>query len=684
MTFKNTSRAACALAIVSSALAQTPVDLIDEDFTSATLITNSRIRSTQADGNFWAGNKAATDWTVGGGLLSNAGTSLTGSATEGALSQIVATDALATDLAALTLSFDYTVGATATLKFALIGYTANLQDGGGTSDILMNNGTSNGALQNNTQAELRYGDINLLTGADMTQSITNDLTFAPGTSGSHSMTIDLTKYSWHDDEPADATPANTPGLSGDIASIADFDYVVLVAVNDLSSDIGVTATTLDNIILTAKPLPTSTWDGDSDGNWATTANWVDDVLPTSSDNLIFTGIANAVTNNDLAAGIEYNGISFANTADGENFSLGGNSIILGGDILQPSAASGSITDTISLDMELNGNRAVNSGTGHNLLISGIISQDGSTRALTKIGDGTLTLTAANTYAGRTNLGENDPQIAGGTLIIENDAAMGTGQLFFENDATFELGVSGLTVANELGIFNRPGALSLRTVRLDLPGTTTGSLTGAVDIRFAATNGFAVDVGTDDTLTMSGEISTGAGGGAGITKVGDGTLIISSTTNSYLGNTTVSEGTLSLGDGALDTQLSDSSDVIVESGAVLDLNFTSTDTIRSLFVGGVQVAAGTYSAADFTELTGAGFLEVTTSLLPNIISIEVDGSGDVVLTLDGPVTGLTVQQSEDLATDFADVASTPGPNTLTVDAANVDLDMDGADFFRVRN
>ncbi|MEP4077289.1 PEP-CTERM sorting domain-containing protein [Haloferula sp.] len=244
-----------AILLAPSALATL---LISEDFTSATLSTNARIRTDQSNGNFYTDNDPVSDWTISGGIISNAGTSLTGSSTEGALSQVVSTNALATDLTSLTLSFDYTVGATATLKFALIGYTANLQDGGGTSNILMNNGTSNGALQNNTQAELRHGDINLLTGADMTQSITNDLTFASGTSGSHSVTIDLTGYAWHADEAADATTPNTPGLSGSISSIADFDYVVLVAVNDLSSDVGVTATTLDNIVLEAVPEPSST------------------------------------------------------------------------------------------------------------------------------------------------------------------------------------------------------------------------------------------------------------------------------------------------------------------------------------------------------------------------------------------------------------------------------------------
>ena len=67
-------------------------------------------------------------------------------------------------------------------------------------------------------------------------------------------------------------------------------------------------------------------------------------------------------------------------------------------------------------------------------------------------------------------------------------------------------------------------------------------------------------------------------------------------------------------------------------------------------------------------------------VPNITDITIDGSGNVILTLDGPVAGLTAQQSDDLtAGSFIDVPSTAGANTLTIDAANVDPDANGRDF-----
>ena len=299
---KNLITTLCTLAIVGSADAQTSVSLIDDDFSSGTLSGNSRVRSDQANGNFFVFNNfpddLVSDWTITGGVLSNEGTAIGNAQTEGAVSQVIETSGFSTDLTSLTLSFDYEVGATARLRFALIGYTLNVQDGQSVDNrILLNSGTSSGSLQNDTQAELRHGDINLFTGADMSQSITNDLTFEPGTSGSSSVTIDLTAYAWQDDELATATPTNDPGLSGSITSIADFDFVVLVAVVDLDSDVGVTATTIDNISLTATNGDSSTIPNiiaielDASGNVVLTLDGSENGLVVQQSNDLATGFA---------------------------------------------------------------------------------------------------------------------------------------------------------------------------------------------------------------------------------------------------------------------------------------------------------------------------------------------------------------------------------------------------------
>jgi autotransporter-associated beta strand protein len=61
------------------------------------------------------------------------------------------------------------------------------------------------------------------------------------------------------------------------------------------------------------------------------------------------------------------------------------------------------------------------------------------------------------------------------------------------------------------------------------------------------SGLLFDVGTDDTLTLSGNMTTGAGTG-GLEKTGAGTLILTRA-NTYTGGTTVNAGTLQIGDGS---------------------------------------------------------------------------------------------------------------------------------------
>jgi autotransporter-associated beta strand protein len=112
------------------------------------------------------------------------------------------------------------------------------------------------------------------------------------------------------------------------------------------------------------------------------------------------------------------------------------------------------------------------------------------------------------------------------------------------------------------------------------------------------------VGNATSTTFDGVIS----GSGGLVKQGSGLLILSGA-NSYTGSTTVSGGTLQLGNGISPTNLADSADVIVETGAMLALNYTGTDVIDELWVDGNRLPPGIYSSA--TEfITGTGTLTVS--------------------------------------------------------------------------
>jgi autotransporter-associated beta strand protein len=123
-----------------------------------------------------------------------------------------------------------------------------------------------------------------------------------------------------------------------------------------------------------------------------------------------------------------------------------------------------------------------------------------------------------------------------------------------------------------------------------------------------------------TGTLSGVVS----GPGGLTKHGDGALVLSNAGSSYGGDTRVlpaptapAVSTLSF----TNPILPDGRDVYLsETGTALNLNFSGADTVRSLFVDGAPQPVGTYGASDNLSvpeafrksfITGGGLLEVTT-------------------------------------------------------------------------
>ena len=113
------------------------------------------------------------------------------------------------------------------------------------------------------------------------------------------------------------------------------------------------------------------------------------------------------------------------------------------------------------------------------------------------------------------------------LEIRDNSSLGSGQITFYKGGTLDLGADALTVSNF--IFNGNYSTGTKTIKLDSDGAGhTGTIAGAMIIQNQTAGSFEVEVGAADTLTMSGTIGNYAAGGAGITKTGDGTLILSGT------------------------------------------------------------------------------------------------------------------------------------------------------------
>ncbi|MCL4207851.1 MAG: autotransporter-associated beta strand repeat-containing protein, partial [Pirellulaceae bacterium] len=217
-------------------------------------------------------------------------------------------------------------------------------------------------------------------------------------------------------------------------------------------------------------------------------------------------------------------------------------------------------------------------------------------ALTKDGGAKLTLTGNNTYTGTTAVNM-------GVLNTQHGNALGAtaGTTSVAGGAVLEL-QGGITVGEALNTL----AGTLRSVSGN--NTWTGAITLASTI----------DVAAGSTLDVTGQIS-----GAGLTKTGGGTLILSNTGNNYSGNTDVQGGQLRLGASEV---IPNGSTVTLAGSTTLDLNSYS-ETIHALSGSGT-VTSGAAGSPTLTINNGNG--QTFSGAIQN-------GSGTVALTKAGAGT-----------------------------------------------
>jgi fibronectin-binding autotransporter adhesin len=248
-------------------------------------------------------------------------------------------------------------------------------------------------------------------------------------------------------------------------------------------------------------------------------------LTTSGAGMLVLGASNSYTGNTTIAqgtlqlgaagaipsGANTGNIVFSNAAAAAVLDLGGNNATVNG-LSQPSAS----TTNMVLN-NLSGGTATLSVGGSNAssTFAGLLADNnnggGGVLALTKFGSGVLTLNSANTYSGLTT-------INGGTLQLGNANAA--------QNSTVSVGI-----ANSLAF--SPG---LGTVNI-------GGLSGGSNFALADTSGGSLTLsvgGNNQTTTYAGDIS----GPGALLKTGGGALWLSSS-NSFTGGTTVSQGTLDM-------------------------------------------------------------------------------------------------------------------------------------------
>jgi len=214
--------------------------------------------------------------------------------------------------------------------------------------------------------------------------------------------------------------------------------------------------------------------------------------------------------------------------------------------------------------------------------STVAKDAGNLYSLTTGGASSLTIAAGGSGRG-TGGTVSAPIIGSGGLTISNTA----GPIVLTGSSTY----SGTTVIGT--------AISGVPIRLNLGGG--GSIGSSSGLRVDAGSIFATN--RSDTISQGTNFPVITGGGEFI-KAGNGTTIFT-LVNTYTGSTTISAGTLQMGDGGTGGSLGPSSSISVASGATFAVNRSNTAN-QLASSGGFRAISG---AGGFTQM-GSGTTNLT--------------------------------------------------------------------------
>lgn len=379
-----------------------------------------------------------------------------------------------------------------------------------------------------------------------------------------------------------------------------------------------------------------TWVGTSGtALWGIGSNWSSGTAPATSGtaSLVFSGSTLLTSTNNIA-NLTLSGLTLSNTSTATSaVTLSGSTVNLAGDItlLTPPTGVTINNDEIAFGMVITGNsRSFLINPRRTLVLSGSIGQDGIARNLNKTGNGTLVLTnTANSFNQLGVAGSGGVQVSqigtaglpsqtgtGGVISFNGAPLIYTGTTGETSDKRIQVGnvttnSNGATLTNNGsgalnligsgGLFTTTWSSTVASRTLTLDGSNTG------DNKIAAT---IADVNSG-TTTLA------------LTKAQAGKWILSGS-NTYTGTTTVSAGTLQIGDGTTGS-LHPSSAITGAAGATLAFGRSNTITqgtdFNSVIGGSInvsQVGAGTL------VLNGANTYSGTTRVVAG--TLQIGGGG----------------------------------------------------------
>ena len=355
-----------------------------------------------------------------------------------------------------------------------------------------------------------------------------------------------------------------------------------------------------------------------------------------------------------------------------------------------------VSGTSTLTGNITGSGAITKSGNGTTIFAGGASGNTVTGTLA-VNGGTLQIGSSTTFNDKTqrlNVISSVSVAAGATLVLNNSAALADGNAPITLAGTLIGDTTGIVIGDTPGIdmdgfHNRLGALTMNGGTLTtynggslvfqayalkgdvtVGGSSASTISAGGTIDYIGYNGIHLAnnaAGVTRTFVVADATSSSAAdlivsarlldssnnaGASALTKSGAGTMVLSGD-NSYTGDTLVNAGILSLGNGTTNTSLADTAGVVIsaDSTAVLNLNYTGTDTVASLTINGEAKAPGVYDSSDPSgRITGTGTLTVGAVgdvTPPTLASSDIvdDKSGAPVLV--GTLVTYTVTFNEDM-------------------------------------
>jgi autotransporter-associated beta strand protein len=589
-----------------------------------------------------------------------------------------------------TFALDKTGAGTLTLN------NANTFGGG----LLLNAGTV--SLGNNTAAGLGTLDLSggtlqavgaartLANTVSITQNSTIggtlDLTFNGNVSqdNSRTLTVNNTGITTFSGSTLTLAPNNSPeSLTFDIAATSGGVIVSSVVQNGTGSGAdGLIKDGLGRLTLSRANTYTGATSINAGvlraGNSTALGTVAGGVSVTSGAALELDGTAGALTIGAEALTLDGTGVS----AGGGLRNISGNNSWAGEVTINSSTRINSDAGRLTLDVA-SGNAIT--GTNDNLTFGGegnITVADAiatGSGTLTKDGNGTLTLSAANSYTGLTT-------ISAGALRAGNNTALGTiaGGVSVTSGAALELdGTAGaLTIGAEALTLNGTGISNGGALR-----NIAGNNSYAGVITLGSASRINSDAGTLTIDSAAGSITGNFGltlGGAGnitladafapvttaqtLTKDGAGTATLN-VANTHTGLTTVTAGTLAYG---ISNALSTGNVTVNGATAILNLGANRTDSVGIVTLAG----GGQINGTGNSTLTSTGTFEMQSGSVSAIlggagIALNKTTADTVTLSAANTYTGLTTVSAGTLLYGASNVIST---GNVTVNGATAILNL----------